>query len=61
MTAVPGHGHPSIYRWHSFNRDIAGSVKCHPEKQTSSQWTVETLTVCAWIVPISDTTIYRIS
>ena len=40
-----GHGHPigALYRCHSLNGDITESAKCHPEKQTSSHWTVETL------------------
>ena len=45
MVAVPGHGHPIgvLYRHHSLNRDITGSVKYPPEKQTRSHWPVETL------------------
>ena len=33
----------ALYMCHSLNRDITGSAKCPPEKQTRSHWTVETL------------------
>ena len=41
------HGHPigALYSYHSFNHHITGSAKCPPKKQTSSHWTVETLSM----------------
>ena len=47
MAAVPGHNHPigALYRRHSLNRDITGSAKCPPEKQTRSHLVVETLCI----------------
>ena len=37
MAAVSAHGSPTgaLQRHHSLNRDITGSAKCPPEKQTS--------------------------
>ena len=37
MAAVSGHGSPTgaLHRCHSLNRDITGSAKYPPEKQTS--------------------------
>ena len=34
MGTVPVHD--ALYRHHSLNRDITGSTKCPPEKQTRS-------------------------
>ena len=54
MAAVPGHGHPigALYRHHSLNRDITGSAKCPPEKQTHSHWAVETLHVHRYFLSV---------
>ena len=47
MAAVPEHGHPigALYRDHSLSRDITGSAKCPPEKQTCLHWAVVTLCI----------------
>ena len=47
MAAVLGHGHAigALHRCHSLNRDITGSAKCPPGKQTHSHWAVETLCI----------------
>ena len=43
MEEGPSHPIGALYRRHSVNRDITGSAKCPPEKQTSSHLAVETL------------------
>ena len=37
LASLSGHGSPTgaLHRHHSLNRDITGSEKCPPEKQTS--------------------------
>ena len=45
MQAVPGPCHPigALYRCHSLNHNITGSIKHPSEKHTSLHWPVEML------------------